>query len=68
MFCKLYKNILLISVMNVSFSTKFNMRIMVYCLYFTDVIFDINFKINVHICFSILSFNFCKIELIVLRI
>lgn len=49
MFCKLYKNILLISVMNVSFSTKFNMRIMVYCLYFTDVIFDINFKINVHV-------------------
>lgn len=35
--------------MNVSFSTKFNMRIMVYCLYFTDVIFDINFKINVHV-------------------
>lgn len=49
--------------MNVSFSTKFNMRIMVYCLYFTDVIFDINFKINVHVfAFSFYHLIFVKLN------
>lgn len=44
------------------------MIIMVYCVYFTDAISNINFKINVHV-FAFLFYHFvkllafCKIEL-----
>lgn len=62
MFCETL-NILLISVINVSFSSKLNMIIMVYCFYFTDAISNINFKINVHV-FAFLFYHFVKLYVI----